>query len=313
MKALVLGGTGMIGSHFMKSFKDDGYEVYGVARNSATSRMAALQDTSIIRSDILERDAMLRIFRDIKPDVIVHMAAQAFNGDSWNLEFLTHETNYIGTLNVLYAAHEAVPDAKILLACSSAEYGNITEEDCPLVEERLLKPHTPYGVSKVGVENLGLQYALNYNMKIYLPRLFIHVGTGHPPATAIQNFARQLALIKKGVIEPEIHVGNLSSARDFIDVRDGVRAMRMILDKGNPAEAYNICNHKAYKIQEILDMFIEISGTNAKVITDRSLLRLADEPLLLGDNSKITALGYTREYSMHKTLEDVFADWESRI
>ncbi|MBQ9504369.1 MAG: GDP-mannose 4,6-dehydratase [Lachnospiraceae bacterium] len=313
MKALVLGGTGMIGSHFMKSFRDDGYEVYGVARNSATSRMAAVQDASIIRSDILERDAMVRIFKKIQPDVIVHMAAQAFNGDSWNLEFLTHETNYIGTLNVLYAAHEVVPEAKILLACSSAEYGNITEEDCPLVEERLLKPHTPYGVSKVGVENLGLQYALNYNMKIYLPRLFIHVGTGHPPATAIQNFARQLALIKKGVIEPEIHVGNLSSARDFIDVRDGVRAMRLVLDKGNPAEPYNICNHKAYKIQEILDMLVEISGTNAKVISDKSLFRLADEPLLLGDNSKITALGYTREYSMHKTLEDVFADWESRI
>ena len=313
MKVLVLGGTGMIGSHFMKSFRDDGYEVYGVARNSATSRMAAVQDASIIRSDILERDAMVRIFKKIQPDVIVHMAAQAFNGDSWNLEFLTHETNYIGTLNVLYAAHEVVPEAKILLACSSAEYGNITEEDCPLVEERLLKPHTPYGVSKVGVENLGLQYALNYNMKIYLPRLFIHVGTGHPPATAIQNFARQLALIKKGVIEPEIHVGNLSSARDFIDVRDGVRAMRLVLDKGNPAEPYNICNHKAYKIQEILDMLVEISGTNAKVISDKSLFRLADEPLLLGDNSKITALGYTREYSMHKTLEDVFADWESRI
>ncbi|MCR5627329.1 MAG: GDP-mannose 4,6-dehydratase [Lachnospiraceae bacterium] len=313
MKVLVTGGTGMIGSHFMESFKKDGHEVYGIARNSATSRMAAVQDKSIIRSDILERDAMVRIFDRIKPDIIIHMAAQAFNGDSWNLEFLTHQTNYIGTLNVLYAAHEVVPEAKILLACSSAEYGNITEADCPLVEERLLKPHTPYGVSKVGVENLGLQYALNYGMKIYLPRLFIHVGTGHPPATAIQNFARQVALIKKGVIEPEIHVGNLTSARDFIDVRDGVRAMRMILDKGNPAEPYNICNGKAYKIQEILDMLIEISGTDAKVVSDKSLFRLADEPLLLGDNSKIAALGYEREYSMHKTLEDVFADWESRI
>ncbi len=303
----------MIGSHFMKSYKDDGYEVYGLARNSASSRMAAVQAADIIRSDILDRDAMVRVFKKIEPDIIVHMAAQAFNGDSWNLEYLTHQTNYIGTLNVLNAAREVVPKVKIILACSSAEYGNITEEDCPLVEERLLKPHTPYGVSKVGVENLGLQYALNYGMEIYLPRLFIHVGTGHPPATAIQNFARQLALIKKGVIEPEIHVGNLTSARDFIDVRDGVRAIRLIVEKGNPAEPYNICNNKAYKIQEILDMLVEISGTNAKVVSDKSLFRPADEPLLLGDNSKITAFGYKREYSMHKTLEDVFADWESRI
>ena len=242
-----------------------------------------------------------------------HMAAQAFNGDSWNLEYVTHDTNYIGTLNVLYCCREAVPEAKILLACSSAEYGNIKEEDCPLKEDRLLTPHTPYGVSKAGVENLGRQYALNFNMKVFLPRMFIHVGTGHPPATAIQNFARQLALIKAGKLPPEIHVGNLTTYRDYIDVRDGVKAMRLVMDKGNPAEPYNICNGKAYQIQEILDMLVDISGTEAKVISDKSLFRVADEPLLLGDGSKINALGYTRGYTMRQTLEDVFADWESRI
>ena len=211
MKALVLGGTGMVGSHFMKKFRDMKIDVYGIARNSASCRISAVQDHSIIRCDILERDALMRIMKNIKPDIIVHMAAQAFNGDSWNLEYVTHQTNYIGTLNVLYCARETVPDAKILLACSSAEYGNISKEDCPLIEERLLKPHTPYGVSKAGTENLGRQYALNYGMKIFLPRMFIHVGTGHPPATAIQNFAKQFALIKAGKIEPKIHVGNLTT------------------------------------------------------------------------------------------------------
>jgi len=316
MKVLVTGGTGMVGSHFMNSFKNDGCEVYGIARNSASSRMAAIQDNSIIRCDILERDRLMQIFMDIKPDIIIHMAAQAFNGDSWNSEYVTHNTNYQGTLNVLYCAKalkDAGIDVKVLLACSSAEYGNITPEDCPLVEERLLTPWTPYGVSKVGVEMLGRQYQLNFGLKVFLPRMFIHVGTGHPPATAIQNFARQLALIKKGVLEPEIHVGNLTSARDFIDVRDGVAAMRILLDKGNPGEPVNICNGKAYKIQEILDMLVEISGTNAKVISDPKLFRVADEPLLLGDDTKIKALGYEQQYTMYQTLEDVFADWMSRI
>ena len=195
----------MVGSHFMNSYMQDGCEVYGIARNSASSRMAAIQDSSIIRCDILERDRLMKIFRDIKPSVIIHMAAQAFNGDSWNSEYVTHNTNYTGTLNVLYCAkalQEEGVDVKVLLACSSAEYGNITPEDCPLVEERLLTPWTPYGVSKAGVEMLGRQYQLNFNMKIYLPRMFIHVGTGHPPATAIQNFARQLALIKKATELP---------------------------------------------------------------------------------------------------------------
>jgi GDP-4-dehydro-6-deoxy-D-mannose reductase len=149
-------------------------------------------------------------------------------------------------------------------------------------------------------------------MKIFPPRMFIHVGTGHPPATAIQNFARQLALIKKGLLPPEIHVGNLESARDFIDVRDGVRAMRLLLDKGTPGESVNICNNKAYKIQEILDMLVDISGTHAEVISDPKLFRVADEPLLLGDNSKIAALGYERQYTMRQTLEDVFEDWMGR-
>ncbi len=303
----------MIGSHFVNSYRNEGAEVWSLARNSSSSRMNALQDTSVIRGDILERDFLMKTFKKLKPDVIIHMAAQAFNGDSWNLEYYTHYANYIGTLNVLYCVLEACPDAQVLLACSSAEYGNITPEDCPLVEERLLKAHTPYGVSKIGVENLGRQYALNYNLKIYLPRLFIHVGTGHPPATAIQNFARQLALIKKGALPPEIHVGNLTSSRDFIDVRDGVRAMRLLMEKGLPGEPVNICNGVAYKIQDILDMLIEISGVQVEVITDKALFRLADEPLLLGDNSKIVGMGYKREYSMYQTLKDVFEDWESRI
>ncbi|MBR6328310.1 MAG: GDP-mannose 4,6-dehydratase [Lachnospiraceae bacterium] len=315
MKVLVTGGTGMVGSHFMNSYKNEGAEVYGIARNSASSRMAAVQDQSIIRCDILERDRLMQIFMDIRPEVVIHMAAQAFNGDSWNSEYVTHSTNYQGTLNVLYCARalrDSGVDVKVLLACSSAEYGNITPEDCPLVEDRLLTPWTPYGVSKAGVEMLGRQYQLNFNMNIFLPRMFIHVGTGHPPATAIQNFARQLALIKKGILKPEIHVGNLTSARDFIDVRDGVAAMRLLLEKGNPGEPVNICNNKAYKISEILDMLVEISGTNAEVISDPALFRVADEPLLLGDNSKIVAMGYERRYTMYQTLEDVFADWMER-
>lgn len=313
MKVLVLGGTGMVGSHFMKKYKEEGYDVYGVARNSASSRMSAMQDTAIIRSDILDRDALMEIMKRIEPDIIVHMAAQAFNGDSWRMEYITHQTNYIGTLNVLFCARDIVPHAKILLACSSAEYGNITEADCPLVEERLLKPHTPYGVSKAGVENLGRQYALNYGMKIFLPRMFIHVGTGHPPATAIQNFARQLALAKAGRGKDEIHVGNLKTYRDYIDVRDGVAAMSLLLEKGKPGEPYNICNGEAVQIKEVLDELIDISGVKVTIKEDTNLLRVADEPLLLGDNSKIKALGYVRKYPLRQTLEDVFRDWENRI
>jgi len=312
MKVFITGITGMVGSCFYESFLADGHAVKGLARSSASSRMEAIQDKNVIRGDISDRDQLESILRKEKPDLVIHMAAQAFNGMSWDAERFTHMTNYMGTLNLLQVLHRYLPETKLLLACSSAEYGFFSPEDCPLKEERPLKPVTPYGVSKAGIEQLGFQFFANYGMPVYLPRMFIHVGTGHPPATAIQNFARQLALIKKGKLPPVMHVGNLTTARDFIDVRDGVAAMRLVLEKGNPGEPYNICTGTAWKISEILDKLIAISGMEVEVITDPGLLRASDEVLLLGDNSKIRALGFEQKYSIDDTLEGVFADWMAR-
>lgn len=313
MKVFITGITGMVGAEFARAYAAQGAEVYGIARSSASSRMEAIQDSRIIRCDITDRDSLSGAVRRVKPDLIVHMAAQAFNGASWDCEYLTHQFNYTGTLSVLRCAMENGPDTKVLLACSSAEYGDFDPAECPLVEERLLRPVTPYGVSKAGTEMLGYQYFSNYGLPVYLPRMFIHVGTGHPPATAIQNFARQLALIAKGAMEPILHVGNLKSARDFIDVRDGVQAMMLLVEKGNAGQPVNICTGTAYSIGEILQMLVDISGLDVKITEDTGLLRKSDEPLLLGNNDRITALGFKQKYSIQETLRDVYQDWLARV
>lgn len=313
MRTLITGITGMIGSHFAHAVRNNGWELIGLARNSATSRLEANPDPTIRRVDILDRDALEDEFVDFKPELVIHMAAQAFNGISWRTEESTHMTNFQGTVNVLRACRKHAPKAKVVIACSSAEYGDVKPSDCPLIEERLLRPITPYGVTKVANENLGYQYFVNYGLQVYLPRLFIHVGTGHPPATAIQNFARQLALIKKGVLEPVVKVGNLESARDFIDVRDGVRAMMMMIEKGKPGDPINICTGTAHKISDILYKLIKISGLDIEVVKDEALLRPSDEPLLLGDVSKLTKLGWKQEFTIDQTLTDVYEDWLSRI
>lgn len=316
-RVFITGITGMVGSHFADLYEREGYDVAGVARFSAASRNAAIRDSRVTRCDILERDALMRLLDNYQPDILIHMAAQAFNGASWDCEYTTHLTNYTGTINVLYCARQlynAGKDIDVLLACSSAEYGNISPEDCPLIEDRLLKPHSPYGVSKAGVEMLGQQYYANYGMKIFLPRMFIHVGPGHPPATAIQNFARQFASVKKGLIPGNtIKVGNLETSRDFIDVRDGVRAMKLMIEKGVPGRPVNICTGKAYRISDVLEMFKEISGVNVNVVQDPALLRAGDEPLLLGDNSRISELGFIPEYDLYRTLRAVFDDWMQRV
>jgi GDP-4-dehydro-6-deoxy-D-mannose reductase len=313
MRVLITGITGMIGTHFARAARERGWETCGVARDSAASRIAAVPDPSVIRCDVLDRDALRDVFSEMGPTLVIHLAAQAFNGTSWKLVESTHTANFYGTLNVLQCCRRACPEAKVLLACSSAEYGNVPPEECPLVEERLLRPISPYGVSKVATECLGFQYYSNYGLRVYLPRLFIHVGTGHPPATAVQNFARQLALIAKGRIPPVIRVGVLDTARDFIDVRDGVRGMMTLLEKGEPGVPVNICTGRAYRIGECLDMLIEIAGLKVRIEADPTLVRPSDEALLLGDNHKLRALGWEPEFTMRQTLEAVYADWFSRV
>lgn len=313
MRVLITGITGMIGSHFARASREKGWETFGIARNSASSRLAAIRDPSVIGCDVLGYRELEEVFKRIKPDVVVHLAAQAFNGISWQAEEITHLTNYLGTVNVLHCCKAIVPKARVLLACSSAEYGNVSPEDCPLKEERLLQPFSPYGVSKVGVECLGFQHHVNYGMPVYLPRLFIHVGTGHPPATAIQNFARQLALIARKKVEPVLRVGVLSTARDFIDVRDGVNAMMLLLEAGEPGRPINICTGTAHKISEILEMLVDLSGLKVEIESDPDLMRPSDEPLLLGDNSRLRALGWVQKYSMKETLTAVYEDWLSRV
>ncbi len=313
MNVLITGITGMIGTHVANATRLRGYETYGLARFSAASRLAAQPDPNIFRCDILDRDMIENVYEKVRPDLVFHLAAQAYNGNSWDMEETTHRANYFGTLNILRATRKYTPNAKLLLACSSASYGDFTVHDVPLREERQLKPITPYGVSKAATEALGYQYFVNYKMLVYLPRLFIHVGTGHPPATAIQNFARQLALIAKGKIEPVIRVGNLETARDFVDVRDGVEALMILLDKGQAGKPVNICSGTTFKISEILNMLIDISKLKVKVVTDSKLFRPSDEPLLLGDNTQIKALGWKPQYSMMETLTAVYQDWLSRI
>jgi GDP-4-dehydro-6-deoxy-D-mannose reductase len=313
LKTLITGITGMIGTHWAEATRHRGWLTGGIARSSASSRLTAAPDPSVFRVDILDREALENVVVEFQPELVVHLAAQAFNSVSWQTEESTHRTNYQGTVNVLRAVQRIVPNAKVIVACSSAEYGDVDPADCPLKEARFLRPVTPYGVSKLATESLGFQYYRNFGLQVYLPRLFIHVGTGHPPATAIQNFARQLALIARGRLEPVVKVGNLTSARDFIDVRDGVAAMMALLDHGEPGVPVNICTGTAHRIADILTLLIAISGLQIDVVRDPSLDRPSDEPLLLGDNTYLKTLGWQQRYRIRETLEAVYQDWLNRV
>jgi GDP-4-dehydro-6-deoxy-D-mannose reductase len=310
---LVTGSTGMVGSAFVQALRQSGQAVVGLARPSAASRMHESFDYPVLRLDLLDAPALRRALERFRPHTVIHMAAQAFNGTSWELESYTHLCNFNSTLNLLQACAEVIPGSRILLACSSAEYGCVDPAECPLCEDRALRPVSPYGVSKMATEALGFQYFSNLGMKVYLPRMFIHVGTGHPPATAIQNFARQVALIRKGRMPARMEVGRLDTARDFIDVRDGVFAMLTLLERGSPGVPVNICTGEALSIAEVLSMLCEVAGIEPEVVQVPHLMRPSDERLLLGNPERIRALGWERRFSMRETLGEVFRDWMERL
>ena len=314
MKALITGITGMIGTHLAEHLLAEGLEVAGLSRATSASRWSGPnRQYKHYAGDILDVAFLRRVFGEFQPDYVFHLAAQAYNGLSWEAEDTTYALNVTGSRNVFSVCRDVAPQARLVPACSSAEYGFVPPELIPIVEDSTpLRPITPYGVSKAAMEMMARQCCLNYGMNVVMPRLFIHVGPDHPPVTALQNFARQLAAIKLGRQEPKMKVGNLTTARDFVDVRDGARALWTLANKGRSGEVYNIATGKAWNIGESLDMLIEICGLTVQVEQDKSLLRASDEAVLLGDNAKLRALGWEPKIPFRQTLEDIYQNWLKR-
>jgi GDP-4-dehydro-6-deoxy-D-mannose reductase len=314
-RVLITGITGMIGKHLAQLLLERGYQVAGFSRATSASRYnRGTEGFRFYQGDILDRKFLKAVWTDWKPEWVVHLAAQAYNGESWKAEDSTYLLNIQGARNVFDACLEYSPGARILPACSSAAYGLVPEGLLPIQEDHTpLQPMSPYGVTKASMEMMGRQFHLNYGMDIVLPRLFIHVGPDHPPVTALQNFARQLAAIQLEKQEAEIKVGNLESSRDFVDVRDGVRALLLLAEKGTSGAAYNICTGTAWTMQESLDLLIKISGLNVHVRTSPELFRPSDEKVLLGDPSKIRTLGWKPQIPFEQTLQDIYANWLQRL
>ncbi len=314
-RVLITGITGMIGKHLADLLVKEGCKVAGISRaTSATRYIREIPAYKHYMGDILDTKFLVRVWKDWEPEVVFHFAAQAYNGLSWEAENTTYALNITGARNVFDVCRNFSPNARIIPACSSAEYGFVSEDMQPIVEDiTLLRPITPYGVSKACMEMMARQFHFNYKMDVILPRLFIHVGPDHPPSTALQTFAMQLAATKLGKQPPQIRVGNLDSSRDFVDVRDGIRALWILAQKGKSGEAYNICSGRAPSIRQALEMLIQISGIQVEIVHEPSRLRPSDEAVLLGDTKKLKALGWEPEIPFEQTLRDIYNNWLDRL
>jgi GDP-4-dehydro-6-deoxy-D-mannose reductase len=190
----------------------------------------------------------------------------------------------------------------------------VLPENVPIREEHPLRPASPYGVSKVTQELLGFQYHDTYGLHVVVTRSFIHVGPRQGDRCSIQTFCRQMALIEAGVQPPQLMVGNLEARRDFTHVSDVARALWLLLERGTPGKAYNLCSGIATRIGDIVAMVIARGRIPAEVYVDPARLRPLDEPVLMGDNSRLRHdTGWEPQIAMPQIVDEILEFWRGRV
>ena len=315
MKSLVTGITGFAGSHLAEHLLEQGHEVHGTARwRSKTDNIEQIRGRIRLHTcDIRDATSMRELVLAVRPDCIFHLAAQSYVPMSWAAPSETLVTNIIGQCNLLEAVRAARLDCAVQIAGSSEEYGTVLPSETPIKEANPLRPLSPYGVSKVAQDTMGYQYYQSYRMRIVRTRAFNHTGPRRGEVFATSDFARQIAEIEAGKREPVISTGNLDAVRDFTDVRDTVVAYRLVLDKGEPGEVYNIASGKGWRIGEMLDLLLSMTKCKVTVRQDPDRMRPSDVELLLGDPTKVEErTGWRRRFTFKQTLADLLDYWRSR-
>ena len=346
MRILITGVTGMTGSFLAEYLLNlEGMEVYGTYRWRSrldnlddlkkAGRVAIIGNNSpiasttglgvmlkgiesaklnLIEGDITDPCSMRRIVAAVKPDRIFHLAAQSYVPSSWSAPTETLHRTIIGQLNLLEAVREAGIDPLIHIAGSSEEYGYVLPEELPVKETNPLRPLSPYGVSKVAQEMLGYQYFMSYGVKTIVTRGFNHEGPRRGEVFVTSNLAKQIAEIEKGLKSPVLYTGDLSSKRDWSDVRDFVRAYWLALEKGVPGEVYNIGSGVAREVGEMLEMLLGMTNVNIEVKMDPARLRPSDVKVLVCDDTKFRQLtGWQPQIPFEKTLKDLLDYWRERV
>jgi GDP-4-dehydro-6-deoxy-D-mannose reductase len=314
-RVFITGITGPVGSFladYLLTLPDIDLHVFKRWRSDPRPIQQLFGRVTIHEGDIEDPHVVRAAIKAAAPDRIYHLAAQSYPSASWDAPITTLRTNIEGTVNVLEAVRDHAPGARIHIAGSSAEYGPVTPDEVPIPETRHLRPASPYGVSKVGQELIGLQYHDSYGLHVVVTRSFNHVGPRQGDRCSIQTFCQQMALIEAGRQEPVIHVGNMEARRDFTHVRDVARALWLLLDKGQPGTVYNLCSGSTTRIGDIVDMVLARGRVPARAEVDPARLRPLDEPILLGDNTRLRQdTGWQPTIGMHQIVDELLEYWRN--
>ncbi len=325
-RALITGLGGFVASHLAEYLiKNTDWEICGTMRwQESTDNLESLiprinegDRVHIMYADLNDAGSMRSAVMAAEPDYVFHLAAQSYPLTSFDAPAETMATNAVGTLNLLEACRYEAQRAWIHICSSSEVYGRVTKEHLPITEQTPFAPASPYAVSKVATDMLGQLYANAYNLNVIVSRMFTHSGPRRGDVFAESTFAKQIAMIEAGQIEPVVKVGNLDSLRTIADVRDAVRAYHMMMTV-NPqrGEVFNIGGSHTCTVGDILKQLIALSGIHWKteIQVEQSRLRPIDADLQVPDCSKFkNHTGWKPQIPFEKTMSDLLDYWRERV
>lgn len=310
MKCLITGISGFVGQYLARQLCEEGAVVAGVERPPLAGVAGPWK---VIECDILDFGSLVRVVSDFRPDRIYHLAGLTRPSESLRVPREYYLVNVQGTVNMLEAARQAASGARILIISSAEVYGCSTcstpvDETCQPV------PGNPYGASKLLAEMVGLHFFRDFGSRVLFARPFNHSGPGQSPTFVVSDFCRQAVLLEnQSDGSGTIRVGNLESARDFLDVRDVVSAYLGLGEKGVAGEIYNIASGQAISIQTILDTVLRLAKADIKVEVSAEKYRPAARPLV-GSSEKLQKLfDWRPRYSLEQTIADTMEFWRKNL
>lgn len=325
-RALITGITGMVGSHLADFLlQNTDWEIYGMCRwrspldnvQHLLSRVNSKDRVFFLYGDLRDYISIQNVVEEARPDYVFHLAAQSFPATSFTSPLDTLDTNVQGTERLLETLRKCSGINPIIHVCASSEvYGRVSKEKVPINEDCTFHPASPYAISKVGTDLIGRFHAEAYGQKVMTTRMFTHTGPRRGDVFAESTFAKQIAMIERGLIPPVLKVGNLDSLRTWSDVRDAVRAYYMLVTVSPvPGEYYNIGGNYSCTVGEMLSYLLSISTNKSiSVEVDPVRLRPVDADLQVPDTRKFqTHTGWKPEIPFEKTMRDLLDYWRERV
>ena len=281
--ALIIGGAGFVGKYLIPELSN----IYNVTATKLPNESIPLDGCTVCDLNIMYPNQIEEVLSTVKPDVIFHLSAQSSVKLSWINPQLTIDVN----IN-----------------------GYVQQEECPIKEDNRIRPGNIYAITKATQNMIGTVYAKAYNMDIVMVRAFNHVGAGQLPMFVVSDFCKQIVEIEKGIKEPIMKVGNLTAKRDFTNVKDVVKAYKLLAENGISGQTYNVGSGTAVTIQSILDIALSHSTADIRVVQDPNRMRPSDVPIIVADTSKIFKdTGWKPDISLDATILEVLEYWRNNI